>query len=307
MTASWCLPLLIRAIATALIVVAASAAAETLGPLWGAVIASLPVSAGPAYVFLALQHGPDFLAASALGSLVANASTGLFLVCYGRLAARVPAWRSLGAAILAWLAASLATRGVAWTPLTALLLNLAVYGGGLAVLESSQGGPAATGAAPRRRWFDLPLRAAAVAAFVSLVVAASAVLGPQATGIAAVFPISLISLLVILRPRIGGAAAFLLAANALRAMAGFGLMLLVLHLAIRPWGVGPAMSAALCVSVGWSIGLLLLRCAPRPGALIPADEETDRCVVAGEGRPPTTIPLTPRQFVGGRARPGHDT
>jgi hypothetical protein len=84
-------------------------------------------------------------------------------------------------------------------------------------------------------------------------------LGAEATGIAAVFPISLTSLIIILRPRIGASASALLAATALRAMLGFGLMLLALHLAIRPWGTATALLVALLVSLAWSAGLLVLR------------------------------------------------
>ncbi|HEY1412097.1 MAG TPA: hypothetical protein VGF36_08145, partial [Rhodopila sp.] len=216
MTATMFLPPLVRALATALLVVSASAVAEALGPFWGALIASLPVSAGPAYVFLALQHGADFVAASALSSFAANAATGLFLTVYGVLAGRLSPWSGLGIAVLAWLAASLAMHQVAWTPLTGLALNLGVYGTGFAVSGAVRTGePPSAPAVPRQR-LDLVLRAVAVAAFVSLVVTLSSILGPGATGIAAVFPISLISLLVIVRPRIGSRASSLLAANALR-------------------------------------------------------------------------------------------
>ena len=217
MTAAIWLPPLVRALTTALLVVSASAVAESLGPFWGALIASLPVSTGPAYVFLAMQHGAEFVSASALSSFAVNAANGLFLIAYGGLARSVSPWRSLGAAVLVWLAASLATQQVVWTPLTALLLNLATYGVGFVVLSvarSTRSGPALPA---RRRWFDLPARAVAVAAFVSLLVAVSTALGPGITGIAAVFPISLISLFVIVRPRIGGPASSQLAANALRA------------------------------------------------------------------------------------------
>ncbi len=264
MTAIVWLPPLVRALATALVVVSASAVAEALGPFWGALIASLPVSAGPAYVFLAMQHEADFVAASALSSCAANAATGLFLIVYGVLAGRMAPWPSLGAAVLAWLAGSLATQQVAWTPATATVANLVVYGSGFALLNTARSAPIIAVSTARRRWCDLPVRAAAVAVFVSLVVAASALPGPAATGIAAVFPISLISLLVIVRPRIGGPAASLLAANALRAMLGFGVMLLVLHLAIPPWGVTGALIAAVIVSALWSAALLLLRERRRP-------------------------------------------
>ena len=253
------LPYIIKALATALLVVSASVAAEAFGAFWGALIASLPVSAGPAYVFLAMQHDPDFVAASALSSCAANAATGLFLIVYGALAVRLPPWPGLGLAVLAWLAATLGLNQITWTPVSALVLNFIVYGAGFA-LPTAAGGADCPPApvASRRRW-DVPIRAVAVAGFVSLVVAVSSVLGAAATGIAAVFPISLISLLVIVRPRIGRLASSLLAAHALRPMLGFGIMLLVLHLAIGPWGVAVALGMALLVSVAWSGGLLFLR------------------------------------------------
>lgn len=252
--AAW-LPLIIKALATAVTVVSASLTAERLGPLWGAVVACLPVSAGPAYVFLALDHGPDFIAAGALASAAANAATGLFLICYGLLAARRSASFSLVAAIGVWLTASLALLGRDWTAASVLLLNVAIYGPGVLLLRPPGGGAAA--APPRRRWLDMPLRAGAVALFVSVLVTVSNLLGPAATGIAAVFPVSLISLLVIMRPRLGGPASARLALSALRPMVGFGIMLMVLHLAARPLGSAIALGLALAVSVLWSIGLLV--------------------------------------------------
>jgi hypothetical protein len=257
-TVVW-LPPLIRAITTALLVLSASVAAETAGPFWGALIASLPVSAGPAYVFLAMQHGADFVAASALGSCAANAATGLFLIAYGLVAGRLAAWPSLGIAVLAWLAAASAIQHVTWTPLAALFFNLVVYVGGFKVLRAvPRSGPLPLRLI-RRRWFDLLARALAVAAFVTFVVAVSSVVGPQATGIAAVFPISLISLIVIVRPQVGARGSTVLVADALPPMLGFGMMLLALHLAIPHWGIAIAFLTALLITLSWSGALVLLR------------------------------------------------
>ena len=257
-TAIW-LPPLIRAITTALLVLSASEAAEMAGPFWGALIASLPVSAGPAYVFLAMQHGADFVAASALGSCAANAATGLFLIAYGLVAGQLPACPSLGVAVLAWLAAALAIQQVMWTPLAALLFNLVVYLGGIKLLRAVRNRGPLPLRPIRRRWFDLPARALAVAAFVTFVVAVSSVVGPQATGIAAVFPISLISLIVIVRPQIGARGSSVLVTDALPPMLGFGMMLLALHLAIPHWGIAIAFITALPITLSWSGALVLLR------------------------------------------------
>jgi hypothetical protein len=259
MTATDWLPILIKAVSTGVLVVSASALAEALGPFWGAVIASLPVSAGPAYVFLAMQHDGKFVAASALSSCAANAATGLFLTVYATVARRAPRWRALGAAVAAWLLASLATRQVTWTPTTALLLNLAVYGIGFVLLRGLATAAGRPSVVAKKYWLELMVRAVAVAGFVSVVVVTSSMLGPQATGIATVFPISLISLIIILQPRIGSSASALLAATALRSMLGFGVMLLVLYLAIGPWGTAWGLGVALLVSIAWSGGLLALR------------------------------------------------
>ncbi len=259
MTAAIWLPPLVRAITTALLVLSASMAAEAAGPFWGALIASLPVSAGPAYVFLAMQHGPDFVAASALGSCAANAATGLFLIVYGLVVTRLPPWPSLGVAVLAWLTAALAIQQITWTPLATFLFNVVVYIGGFKLLLAARSTRPPLLRPIGRRWFDLPGRALAVAAFVTFVVALSSVVGPTATGIAAVFPISLISLIVILRPRIGAGGSSVLVADALPPMLGFGMMLLFLHLAIPRWGIPIAYAAALLITLCWSCALVLLR------------------------------------------------
>jgi hypothetical protein len=262
--ASFWLPILVKAVSTAMVVVIASLIAEAIGPFWGALLASLPVSAGPAYLFLAMQHDGDFVAASALSSFAANAATGVFLITYSLLAGRFSAWWSLGVALTIWLIASLAIEPIPWIPATAMLLNLIVYGAGFLLAGSVRPVQPRSGAATIRQWFDLPLRAGIVAVFVSGVTLASSALGPEATGIAAVFPISLTCLIAILQPRIGGPASALLAAMALRAMIGFGLALLTLHLAIRPLGTTLALLAALLVSVSWCAGLLVMKKRSRP-------------------------------------------
>jgi len=48
-------------------------------------------------------------------------------------------------------------------------------------------------------------------------------------------------------------------------MLGFGMMLLALHLAMRPWGAAAAFAVALLAWVAWSAALLLLRRRERFG------------------------------------------
>lgn len=259
MFAEFWLPLLVKALATASLVVAASALSERLGPIWGALITSLPISVGPAYVFLTLKHDTGFVAASALSSCAANAATGLFLIVYGLRAPKLPVWNSLGLAIAIWFAASLAIQAVDWTPLSASVMNILVYGAGFALLRRDRTAMAPKGRLRKGRWFELPVRAVAVATFVVTIVLASSALGSKATGIATVFPLSFTCLLAILQARLGGHATALLASTALRSMLGFGAALLLLHLTIQPLGAVAGLSLALMMSVGWSAGLLVQR------------------------------------------------
>src|SRR6476469_1660583 len=94
----------VRALTSGTVVVLASVLAELLGPVWGALIVSLPVSAGPAYVFMALEHDTAFVAGAALNGFAANAATGLYLIVYAQRAAGRDLALALGPAILAWLA-----------------------------------------------------------------------------------------------------------------------------------------------------------------------------------------------------------
>ncbi|GJD36069.1 hypothetical protein [Methylobacterium aerolatum] len=254
---------LVRALTAATVVVLASVLAEVLGPLWGALVISLPVTAGPVYVFMALEHETGFVAGAALNGFAANAATGLLLLTYARLATDRSLLRSFGPAVLAWLAAALPIAAVTWTPLTAFLLNVAVYGVGMALVRPSARSvlaPAAAVARPRPR--DLLLRAAAVALFVSGVLAVSAILGPARTGVIAAYPVTLTSAFVILHRRLGGAAMARMAAMTIRGVFGFGLTLLTLHLSIERWGAPAALATALLVSLVWSAGLLALQRRP---------------------------------------------
>src|SRR5438093_5031361 len=100
---SFFLILLFRMAITAAFVVSASVITERSGPVIGALVATLPISAGPSYVFLALDHDAAFVAEGALASLPINAATILLAFTYSVLAQRFSLWISAGTAVAAWL------------------------------------------------------------------------------------------------------------------------------------------------------------------------------------------------------------
>src|SRR4051794_1841230 len=80
------LTLVLRMAVTAAFVVSASVITERAGAVIGALVATLPISAGPSYVFLALDHDAGFIAEGAVASLPINAATIFFGLTYVLLA-----------------------------------------------------------------------------------------------------------------------------------------------------------------------------------------------------------------------------
>jgi uncharacterized membrane protein len=97
------LALIVKMAITAAFVIGATIAAERSGPLVGGLIATLPISAGPAYLFLALDHDSSFIAESALKSFITNPAIAAFAVTYALLARRQSLFVSLSAAFAVWL------------------------------------------------------------------------------------------------------------------------------------------------------------------------------------------------------------
>jgi hypothetical protein len=253
--------LLIKMAVTAGFVVTASVVTERAGPVIGALISSLPVSAGPSYVFLALDHGASFIAESALVSLAINAATFFFALTYVLLAQRQGLVPSLIASVAVWIALAVAIGHVSWTLAGAVAVNLLAFAVCLPIVQRYR---AVKMPLVTRRWYDIPLRAAMVACLIAAVVTLSSRVGPAVSGILALFPIVFTSLIIILQPRIGGAATAAVLANGLWGLVGFGTAIAALQATAVPLGAAAALSIALVIAVGWNVGLWLFRQRGKP-------------------------------------------
>ena len=111
----------------------------------------------------------------------------------------------------------------------------------------------------RRQWYDVPLRAGMVAVLVAIVVGLSSRVGPAVTGTLALFPIVIMSVILIFHPRIGGPATAAVTANGISGLAGYGFALVVLYFAATATGVPAALALALIVSIGWNLMLWGIR------------------------------------------------
>jgi hypothetical protein len=246
------LVLALRMAITAAFVISASIITERSGPVIGALVATLPISAGPSYVFLAIDHDAAFIAQGALASLPINAATIIMGTIYVVLAQRFGVAVSLPAALLAWLACGVLVRSFHWTLVGGIAANIVVLAICLPVVQRFR---AARMPLMVRRWYDIPLRATLVSTLVATVVTLSGWVGPTVSGIIALFPVVYSSLMLILQPRIGGPATAAVIANGTWGLIGFAIAIVVLHLGALHFGSAAGLSGALATCITWNLGL----------------------------------------------------
>jgi len=250
------LAIAVKMVIAASVVIGATVAAERTGPMIGALIATLPVSAGPAYFFLAFEKDAAFISQGALGSLILNAATAVYAATYVLLAQRQPFIIAVPSAIAAWLASLFLFSQFARTPWAAAAVNVVTFGTAYFAVR-----PYRDVRMKRLKlyWYDFAFRAGLVGTLVGIILSLSAALGPLATGALAAFPIIFTSIMLILHNRYGGPACAAVMANGIIGLVGFGLAAFVLHYAAVAIGVVPALLLALAITVVWNFGIFLLK------------------------------------------------
>jgi hypothetical protein len=250
------LTLVIKMAVTAGFVVAATVTAERVGPLVGAMVATLPLGAGPVYVFLALDHDAHFIAQSALNSLAVNNVNVIFALTYALLAQKRSLSVSLSIAMAVWAVLAWTVFKIHWAFVPALALNAVVLVSSIVLARPLRH---VRMPAFRAHWTDLAMRAALVALLVGITVTFSFQLGPGGSGIMAVFPVILLSIMFILHNRVGGKATAAVLANTPLGLVGFACACTMLHFTAEPFGVPAGLALALATSITWSLLVLLAR------------------------------------------------
>jgi hypothetical protein len=242
----------LRMVVAAAFVVSASMIAERTGPVIGALVATLPISSGPMYVFLALDHDAAFIAQGALVSLPINAATILMSLAYAVLAQRQGMIVSAASAVAIWFGLATLMHSVQWSLATAVAVNAVTFAICLPLLQRYRHArmPLIT-----PRWYDVPLRASLVATLVAVVTSVSGWVGPVVTGVLAMYPTVFTSMMLILHPRIGGRPTAAVLANGAYGMIGFTSAVAVLHVGVLHLGVAAGLCLALATCIGWNLGL----------------------------------------------------
>ncbi|MEO8202589.1 MAG: hypothetical protein ABI630_01905 [Betaproteobacteria bacterium] len=240
-----------------MIVVSASRATERLGPFLGSMIATLPVSTGPIYVFLAIDHGPQFISDSARMGVIAVVATVAFVAVHAVVAQRHATFVSWLCATAAWFLVASLLQLREWSFVEGCLVFAACFA---LAIRSLRRYVVEIKAPPMPRVrFDLALRSALVAGVVVATTIAGNAVGPAATGTLATYPVVFTSLVLILQPRCGGPFTAALLVNSLKGLIGFGTALGVLHLAAARLGSTAGLLLGLAVAIAWNVGLFLLR------------------------------------------------
>jgi hypothetical protein len=250
------LSLAVKLMAAAALVVSATLIAERAGAFMGSLIATLPISSGPAYVFLSAEHDAAFISSSALVSFATNPAVLLFSTVYVLAARRYGLATSMLLGVAAWATLAFPLQSLTWSVGSAVLVNAVAFSCAIWTVASFR-----NVAMPRvpRRWYDLFLRAGLVMGLTGTVLLLSGTLGPALTGTLAVFPVVFPSIILILHPRVGGPATAAVIANGMSGLIGFAGALLVLHLAVLPLGAPLALTLALLTGVAWNLLIFAVR------------------------------------------------
>lgn len=244
----------LRMVLVACFVMLVAIMAERVGPFLGAMVASLPLYTGPVYVMLALEHDAGWIRQAMLGSVAICGATPVFIIVYCIMARDGGVARSVGAALLAWLACALVVQANTWTLPEALLFVTPIY-----VVSLALGRHFTRGVAParaERRWSDLIIRAFLCASLSGLTIWISKLVPPQVSGVLSVMPILMTSLAVVLHTRVGGAPTAALMAHSLAGLVGMVIAFSVAQISIASLGVWPALGIGLAITIVWNLLLI---------------------------------------------------
>lgn len=241
----------------ALVVVSASLVAQRVSPFLSAMIATLPISAGPNILFLAYDHGADYLSASMIGSIAAMAATGLYFIGYALVAQRFGYWMSIAAALAGWSFFLFAFDVGGWRITHAWLAVAIVYGIGIPLTKPLRAVPAP--AVRPRVWYDVPLRVIGVAAFTGLLAWLSRSVSSTLAGYVAAFPVVFTSLTFILHHTVGGKVTAAVVANSFWGLLGFAVAQTFVHFTATGLGWPLSLTLGLAICIIWNLVLIGLR------------------------------------------------
>lgn len=227
------------------------------GPVLGGLLMGVPLTTGPISFFLAHEFGTDFATKAATASLFGQVSTAAFCLAYAVAALRFSPVVSALAGLSAFVALSVVFSGFD------LILPYAIVFFVAAIFVIAQVFPAVR-AVPSPRTapvWDLPLRMALGAGFVTLITLLANQVGPHLSGLIAPMPVIALVLAVFIHSVQGGEAAGALLRSVVLGSPAFGMFFLTLGatLPAAPLAACYALATVASLMTSGAIGLLLRR------------------------------------------------
>jgi hypothetical protein len=245
--------LILKLVATPLIVGGAALAARRWGPAIGGLLVALPLTSGPVAFFLALGQGEEFAARAIEGSLGGLIAIAAYTVAYAVVGPRHGAAGGWAAASAAFVAVGLAIQpllgGSAWVLYGAVLLAIT------AALRFLPPPVAWSGHAVHPRW-DLPARVVVGTSLVLLFTMLAPIVGASLGGLIATYPVYISVLAVFTHRTEGVSGAIEVLRGLLAGLYGTATFMLIVNLTVVPWGIGPAFATAIGVTLAIEVPVL---------------------------------------------------
>jgi hypothetical protein len=245
--------LLLKVTVTPLLVAAATLAGRRWGHGVSGWFIGLPLVSGPVSVIFAVQNGPAFAAAAAIGTVAGLMAVSTFAVAYCYLAGRFGwQWCILGA-VAGFLGVTVVLNQFALELIPAFLAAVAGLTLALRLIPASTV-PVPTSAPPS---WDLPARMFTAAAFVLALTFISEQLGPQLSGLLSPFPALATILSVFSHRHYGALAAVTVQRGLLMGLYAFAVFFLVVGLGVNHLPL--AMTYAIAVLAALGTNAVMLR------------------------------------------------
>jgi hypothetical protein len=238
--------LILKLVATPLLILAASLAGRRWGESVSGWFVGLPLTSGPVVFFLALEQGSQFAASAATGCLTGAAAEAGFALAYAA-AARHASWPLALAAGTGGFVAAAILLGMA-APRLAPLAALAALAlsGALWLMPRGSAAVLTLPAAPR---WDIPARMLVATALVLGLTELAPLFGAQLSGLAATYPVFAAVLAAFAHHARGAAAATGVLRGRRVGLFGFIGFFAVLASTIGEFGIALAFAAATALAI----------------------------------------------------------
>lgn len=244
--------LLLKLTLAPLLVAAATLIARKWGAKVGGLLMGLPLTTGPIFLFLAIDHGPPFAAKASSGILFGLIGLAAFALAYAVSSSRFRWAGCLACAVAAFLAFAVAAQGLGSNVLVAALAACASLLLATSLIRKTRLG-AANLAPP---WWDLWVRLIAVAALTMATTAVAARLDPVLSGIVGTYPVAITVVATFTHAQLGRDAVLAMLRGSVLSWFAFVSCFLVTGLLIEKLGIAVSMSLGVLAAVVTSVLVL---------------------------------------------------